>query len=63
MHKLYEMINQELKADGRKYQVLPNFGICYEELSKLRILVHANAVSTLSPAYEYVTYLLTEIDA
>ena len=48
--KLFEMINQEFKAQGTKYQVLPNFGICcrsYED-SKLRVLVHARAVSALS---------------
>ena len=37
------------KAQLRKYQVLPNFGICCRELeegSKLRVFVHAYAVSS-----------------
>ena len=29
------MINQEFKALGRKYQVLPTLGICYRELRGL----------------------------
>ena len=44
------MINEEFKALGRKCGVLPNFGICCRELggSKLRVFVHACAVSALS---------------
>ena len=44
------MINQEFKALERKYQALPNFGICCRKLggSKLRVFVHACAVSALS---------------
>ena len=30
--KLFEMMNQEFKTLGRKYGVLPNFGICCREL-------------------------------
>ena len=47
---LFEMKNQELKAQETKYQVLPNFGICCKELgdSKLRVYAHACAVSALS---------------
>ena len=50
MDKLYEMINQEFKAQGRNRQVLPNFRICCRELegSKLKIFTHARAVSALS---------------
>ena len=33
------MINQEFKAMGRKFQVLPNFGICCRELGGLKIRV------------------------
>ena len=48
--KLFEMTNQEFKAHGTKYQVLPNFGICCREMgdSKLQIFAHVCAVSTLS---------------
>ena len=44
------MINQEFKALGRKYGVLPDFGICCKELggAKLRVFAHACAVSALS---------------
>ena len=28
MHMLFEMKNQEFEVQGRKYQMLPNFGIC-----------------------------------
>ena len=31
------MINQESKAQGRTYQVLPNFGICWRELVELKV--------------------------
>ena len=31
------MINQQFKALGRKYQVLPNFGICCRELRRLKV--------------------------
>ena len=32
------MINQEFKAGGRKYQVLPNFGLCCGELGGLKCM-------------------------
>ena len=35
--KLPEMINQEFKAQGTKYQVLPNFGICHRELGEIKV--------------------------
>ena len=35
--KLFEMINQEFKARGRKYQVLTKFGICCRELGGLKV--------------------------
>ena len=34
---LFEMINQEFQVLGRKYQVLPNFGICCRELRGLKV--------------------------
>ena len=37
MDKLFEMINQEFKAQGTKYQVLPNFGTCCRELGELKV--------------------------
>ena len=48
--KLFEMMNQEFKTHGTKCQVLQDFGICCRELgsSKLRVFVHACAVSALS---------------
>ena len=35
--KLFEMINQEFKVQGTKYQVLSNFGICCRELGGLEV--------------------------
>ena len=35
--KLFETINQEFKAQGTKYQVLPNFGICCRELGGIKV--------------------------
>ena len=32
------MMNQEFKAIGRNYGVLPNFGICYRELGGLKVV-------------------------
>ena len=29
---LFEMINQEFEAQGKNYQMLPSFGVCYREL-------------------------------
>ena len=37
MDKLFEMINQDFKAQGTKYQVLPNLGICCRELAGLKV--------------------------
>ena len=37
MDKLFEMINQEFKAQRTKYQVLPNFAICRRELRVLKV--------------------------
>ena len=37
MDKLFEMQNQEFKLQGRKFQVLSNFGICCGELRGLRV--------------------------
>ena len=44
------MIKQEFKAQGTKYQVLQNFGICCRELgdSKLPVFAHVCEVSALS---------------
>ena len=46
---------QDFKVIGRKYQVLPNFGICCRELGglKLKIYAHACAVSVLPTAQDY----------
>ena len=35
--KLFEMINQEVKVLGRKYLVLPSFGICCREPMGLKV--------------------------
>ena len=35
--KVFETTNREFKVQGRKYQVLPNFGICYRELGGLKV--------------------------
>ena len=47
---LFEMINRGFKALGRKYLVLPNFGICFRELRELKVtnFAHTCAVSALS---------------
>ena len=37
MHKLFEMLNQEFEAQERKYQVLPNFGICCLKIDGLEV--------------------------
>ena len=48
--KLFEMINQEFKAEGTKYQVLPNYVIRCRELEGLKVFVqlHGCSVSALS---------------
>ena len=55
--KLFEMMEQEFKAKGTKYQALPNFGICFRELGGLKVtsFAHARAVSALSihPVYAH----------
>ena len=38
IHKLFEAINQEFKAQGTKFQLLPNFGICCRELEGLKVV-------------------------
>ena len=52
--KLFEMINQEFEAYGKKFHVLPNFRICWSELGspKLRVFTHVYAVSAQSLALE-----------
>ena len=55
------MINQEFKALRRKYQVLPNFGICCRELrgSELGVFAHASTVSALliMPLFAFMAQL------
>ena len=50
IEKVFQMTNQEFQAQGAKYQVLPNLGICSGELvrSKLQVFRHACAISALS---------------
>ena len=50
IYELLEMIYQELKGRGTKYQALLYFGMCCREPggSKLRGFAHACAVSALS---------------
>ena len=59
------MINQEFKAKGTKYQVLPNFKICCRELggSKQRVFAHACAVCTLSIWHktDHVTFMFYDL--
>ena len=38
MDKLFEKINQEFKAQGRRYRGLPNFGVCCKELGVLKAM-------------------------
>ena len=51
--KLFEIINQEFQVLGRKYQMLPNFGICCRELrgSNQRVFMYACADSGLSQKF------------
>ena len=52
------MINQGLAAQGRKYELLPNFGFCCKELggSKLRVFGHASTVSAVCSRLEFADY-------
>ena len=54
IHKLFEMMNQDSKTQGWKFQVLLNHGICCRDLGgwKLRAFSHACTVSALFPASE-----------
>ena len=49
MHKLFEMINQEFKAQRKKILIKYCFGICCRELggSMLGVFAQAYAVSNL----------------
>ena len=50
MDKLFEMINQDFKAQGTKFQVLLEFWICCREPGRLKLwfFAHACTVSVLS---------------
>ena len=52
MDRLFEMKDQEIGAQGTKYQVMLNFEICCRELggggSKLRVFARSCAVSAVS---------------
>ena len=37
IYKLFDMLNQEFEAQGTKYKVLPNFGICSRERGDLKV--------------------------
>ena len=47
MDKLFEMINQQFKAVGRKYQVLPNFGIVCREYTLQNLIMGSVAGNML----------------
>ena len=51
--KLFEMMNQEFEAQGRKYQLLPNFGISCTEQRGLKVTSFAHACESplLYPLY------------
>ena len=34
---LFEVVSQEIKAEGTKYELLPNFGICCREQGGLKV--------------------------
>ena len=48
MDKLFETVNQEFKAQGTKYQVLLNFGICCRELVGLKVTIFSACVRSFS---------------
>ena len=47
IYKLFEMINQGFKAQGRKHQVLRNFAICCRELGGLKVSIFCACVRSL----------------
>ena len=42
------MINQQFRVLGRKYQLLPDLGICCRDLGGLTVFAHLCTVSSLS---------------
>ena len=48
---LFEMISQEFKVQGTKYQVLPNFGICCRELGGLKVMSFLASVRSFCSVY------------
>ena len=42
--KLFDMINQECKAQGTKYQVLPSSRISCRELGELKVIIFCSCV-------------------
>ena len=46
---LFEMINQEFKAQGRNYQMLHSFWVFCKELWGLKVFAHVCIISALSP--------------
>ena len=48
------MMNQEFKARGRKYYVLPNFGLCCRELEGLKATSFHTCVRSVCYVYEWV---------
>ena len=55
MNKLFQMTNQEFKALGRKYQVLPNFGICSKELGRFKVTSFRACVRSFCSVSNYLT--------
>ena len=56
------MINQEFKAKGTKYHVLPNFGICCRELGGLKVVSFRPCVrSFCSVMFSMISFALSKI--
>ena len=53
IHKLFETINQELKAQGTKYQVLSDSGICCKELGELKATSFRACMRSFCSVYFY----------
>ena len=55
--RLFEMINQEFKAQGTKKQVLPNFGIRCRELGGLKVTIFRACVRSFDSVLQNIIRL------
>ena len=54
------MINEEFKAQGTKYQVLLDFGICCRELGGLKLLFGEHACADSAQSISYAFFIFVE---